>query len=98
MIAHGIRPKTRHGQRSSHNNTVLPPYPVETYSLKFRVSENMDGNNIRPHIKIIRIMILLRQSRQRNEVLIKSETLCPALVGLCLKPSLHTFIAFNGYL
>ncbi|GFX53239.1 hypothetical protein TNCV_362331 [Trichonephila clavipes] len=29
MIVYGIRPKPRHGQQLSHNNTVLPLLPVD---------------------------------------------------------------------
>ncbi|GFS89632.1 uncharacterized protein TNCV_3786971 [Trichonephila clavipes] len=42
MIVYGIRPMSRHGQRSSHNNTVLAILPVD---MQFEIpcfSENMN--------------------------------------------------------
>ncbi|GFV71508.1 hypothetical protein TNCV_2048581 [Trichonephila clavipes] len=46
MIAYGIRSRPRYGQRSSHNDTVLPLLPVDTPFEIPRFSENTSGNNI----------------------------------------------------
>ncbi|GFV61473.1 uncharacterized protein TNCV_2938151 [Trichonephila clavipes] len=59
-----------------------------TCSLKFPVFRRICTGIIFDHIKMIWIMILLRQSRERNEVPIEGEALGPGPVGPCLKMSL----------
>ncbi|GFS75060.1 integrase catalytic domain-containing protein [Trichonephila clavipes] len=82
------KPSPGHGQRSSHNNTVLPILPVDMQFEILCFPESMYGNNIYLAIKIIRIMIVLRQSLERNKAPTESEALEPGPVGPCLKTPL----------
>ncbi|GFV54717.1 hypothetical protein TNCV_3844361 [Trichonephila clavipes] len=60
-MGYSDRPMPRHGQRSSHNNAILPLLSVDMQIEFPCFSENMSI------IKIIRIMVFLRRSREATK-------------------------------